>query len=373
MKPHFTTSPRPATSSARGSPRSVERSQSTPAGSWKEPTRFLPVRVLMPVLPPTAASTIPSRVVGTCTTRTPRSHVAATKPPTSVVAPPPKVTTTSERVKPASPSASQHDTATAAFLARSPSGIGSTMTSYAAASESSTGRTSSARASENTTATRCTPTPSTCGSRSARSCPITTSYGVWPSTCSTVSFFFFISPPSRPIPGQCRIDLPGDILGGATVRVHDDRCHRLVDRGALVEQRLDLAPDVAEQQRSRRTQPHALHGVGQPDPQEDDLVADQELAGAGVEHRSPAQRQDAVVGGQRRGDRLALQAPELGLAGVHEDVGDRAALGRLDVLVGVADGDVPGLGQEPGDRGLAGPHRADQHDAWAHLNLSVSR
>ena len=58
MKPHLTTSPRPATSSARGSVARVARSQSTPAGSWKEPTRFLPAPVLMPVLPPTAASTM---------------------------------------------------------------------------------------------------------------------------------------------------------------------------------------------------------------------------------------------------------------------------------------------------------------------------
>ena len=61
----------------------------------------------MPVLPPTAASTMPSSDVGTCTTRTPRSQVAATKPPTSVVAPPPTVTTASDRVNPAAPSRSQ--------------------------------------------------------------------------------------------------------------------------------------------------------------------------------------------------------------------------------------------------------------------------
>ena len=48
---------------------SRSRSQSTPAGSWKAPTRFLPAAVLIPVLPPTAASTIASSVVGTCTTR----------------------------------------------------------------------------------------------------------------------------------------------------------------------------------------------------------------------------------------------------------------------------------------------------------------
>ncbi len=50
MKPHLTTSPRPATSSSRGSVSSRRRSHSTPAGSWKAPTRFLPAPVLMPGL-----------------------------------------------------------------------------------------------------------------------------------------------------------------------------------------------------------------------------------------------------------------------------------------------------------------------------------
>ncbi len=58
----------------------TSRSHSTPAGSWNAPTRFLPSAVLMPVLPPTAASTMPSTVVGTLTNRTPRNQLAATKP-----------------------------------------------------------------------------------------------------------------------------------------------------------------------------------------------------------------------------------------------------------------------------------------------------
>ena len=81
---------------------------STPAGGWNAPTRFLPSAVLMPVLPPTAASTMPSSVVGIWTTRTPRSQVAATNPARSVVAPPPSPTTASVRVKPDLPSTSQH-------------------------------------------------------------------------------------------------------------------------------------------------------------------------------------------------------------------------------------------------------------------------
>ena len=76
----------------------------------------------MPVLPPIAASTIPSTVVGMVTNFTPRNQVAATKPARSVVAPPPSPTTASDRVKPAVPSTDQHRAATAAVLAASASG-----------------------------------------------------------------------------------------------------------------------------------------------------------------------------------------------------------------------------------------------------------
>ena len=71
----------------------------------------------MPVLPPTAASTMPSTVVGRFTNRTPRSQLAATNPARSVVAPPPRPMTTSDRVNPASPSASQQRVRTSADLA----------------------------------------------------------------------------------------------------------------------------------------------------------------------------------------------------------------------------------------------------------------
>ena len=64
MKPHLTTSASPARWSRSGSVASAVRSQSTPAGGWKAPTRFLPAAVSIAVLPPTAASTMPSRVVG---------------------------------------------------------------------------------------------------------------------------------------------------------------------------------------------------------------------------------------------------------------------------------------------------------------------
>ena len=103
-------------------------------------------------------------------------------------------------------------------------------------------------------------------------------------------------------------------------------------------------------------------------------MAGEQVAGGRVEHRSPAERQHAVVGGERLGDRLALQVAEVRLAGVHEDVGDRAPLERLDVGVGVARSDAPGVGQQRADGGLAGAHRADEHDREpVTVNLSVSR
>ena len=61
----------------------------------------------MPVLPPTAASTMPAAWSARARRATPRSQVAATKPARSVVAPPPTATTASERVKPAAPSTAQ--------------------------------------------------------------------------------------------------------------------------------------------------------------------------------------------------------------------------------------------------------------------------
>ena len=116
MNPAFTTSAKPATSSLRDSVSSRSRSQTTARGAQNAPTRFLPSAVFTPVLPPTAASTMPSTVVGTCTTATPRSHVAATKPARSVTAPPPKPTTASVRVKSALPITCQQNAATSMRL-----------------------------------------------------------------------------------------------------------------------------------------------------------------------------------------------------------------------------------------------------------------
>ena len=77
----------------------------------------------MPVFPPTAASTMASRVVGTCTMSTPRSHVAAANPATSVAAPPPRLITASLRPMPMRPNTSQMKPTTGSSLPASASGI----------------------------------------------------------------------------------------------------------------------------------------------------------------------------------------------------------------------------------------------------------
>ena len=256
---------------------SRSRSQSTPAGSWKEPTRFLPAPVSMPVLPPTAASTMASSEVGTCTTRTPRSQVAATKPPTSVVAPPPTVTTASERVNPAAPSRSQQSATTAARLGGL--AVGQLEVQHLVA-RAGRPRQARARAPARPGGRR---RPAAPGSRSSTPCPTSTSYGAAPAT--------------RMVVMQQRLDdLGGDLGRRAAVGVDDEGRDRLVDRRALVEQRLDPAAHVAEQQRSRAAEPDPLHRVGEPDPEEDHRVPGEQLAGGRVEHRSPAEREHAVVG-----------------------------------------------------------------------------
>ncbi|SKU03972.1 Uncharacterised protein [Mycobacteroides abscessus subsp. abscessus] len=79
--------------------------------------------MLIPVFPPTAASTMASSVVGTCTTLIPRSHVAAANPAVSVAAPPPRLTTASLRPIPMRPNTSQMKPRTAKSLPASASGI----------------------------------------------------------------------------------------------------------------------------------------------------------------------------------------------------------------------------------------------------------
>ena len=72
----------------------------TSDASWKHPISFFSPPKLMPVFPPTAASTALSSVVGMLTKLMPRLKVAAAKPPKSVTTPPPRFTTNDLRVAP---------------------------------------------------------------------------------------------------------------------------------------------------------------------------------------------------------------------------------------------------------------------------------
>src|SRR5258708_1812046 len=130
MNPALITSARPLAYSSPGSDASTAGSASTPAGGWNAPTRFLPSAMLMAVLPPTAASTTASSVVGTSTSGTPRSQVAAVNPARSVAAPPPTPTIASRRPSRCAASRDHSLAATAMALAASPSGICSAPTTY---------------------------------------------------------------------------------------------------------------------------------------------------------------------------------------------------------------------------------------------------
>ena len=100
----LTSSAIPWRRSRSGSVSSRLSSRTTRAGQWNAPTRFFPSGMSMPVLPPIAASTWPTSVVGTATHGTPRRYVAAANPATSVVQPPPRATT----VPPRSSRSSRH-------------------------------------------------------------------------------------------------------------------------------------------------------------------------------------------------------------------------------------------------------------------------
>ena len=118
---YFAISPLPQRCSRAGSVSSMAVSHTTPVGCQKAPTKFLPAARLTPVLPPMAASIMPTNVVETCTTRMPRCHDAAAKPAMSVTIPPPTPTTKSLRVSPAAANSSANRSIVAKVLCASPS------------------------------------------------------------------------------------------------------------------------------------------------------------------------------------------------------------------------------------------------------------
>ena len=130
---------------------------------------------------------MPSSVVGTCTTRTPRSQVAATKPARSVTAPPPSDTTASERVKARCPSSDQSPPATSTVLAASPSGTAARTTSTPPPSRAVSTRVATSDTERECTSSTCAAAlPTSEGSSSNTPAPTTTSYGDSPVTAMRV-------------------------------------------------------------------------------------------------------------------------------------------------------------------------------------------
>src|SRR5688572_9447979 len=239
----------------------------------------------MPVLPPTAASTMPSRLVGTMATRTPRSQVAATKPARSVVAPPPRPTTPSERVKPALPRIDQHRSATATLFAASASGTsmrtGSRPASVSRCDSRSAGLIMVGGCSS---ATRCTSGPSKAGTSASSPRPTSTWYGRSAATVIRAG---------SAMGGMGIHDHLDDLGRDLVVGVDHLGCYLGVQCRSLVEQLQQLPADIAQQQRPSSVEPDPLHGLAQTDPQPHHPLSTQCRPGGGGQHRTAAERQDA--------------------------------------------------------------------------------
>ena len=65
---------------------------------------------------------------------------------------------------------------------------------------------------------------------------------------------------------------------------------------------------------------------------------------------------------EQTGDHPALAVAKIGFAEPLEDFGDRHLRAGLDLVVGVDERQAELVGEALADRGLAGPHHADQHD-----------
>jgi hypothetical protein len=322
-------------------------SHSTPAGGWNAPTRFLPSAMFTAVLPPTAASTMPSSVVGTCTSRTPRSQVAATNPARSVTAPPPTPTTTSERVKPQLAEdrpAKDGDGDLLGLL-----GVGDL---DRVCLETEAGEVGSHLLTGGAQRPRVDhgdlPRTGRRASRAApRSLPITTSYGVAP-VHRDAGYLAH-----RPASARAAEHPVGHLVDGGVDRVDDDGRHLVVERPAL-HQLLELASGGC---------PAAEVGRG-PSPTRHASVSDTSRKTTRCARRAlrvvssvtapppsastPSCSTSARATAARSARRRRRRSP-----------GSTCPACGLDVVVGVAKPDA-----QPGERpptGLAGPGRADEH------------
>ena len=85
-------------------------------------------------------------------------------------------------------------------------------------------------------------------------------------------------------------------------------------------------------------------------------------AGLGIHEGAAAGRQHLRAAVEQARDHARLAGAEVGLAIGGEDFRDGHAGRRLDLGVGIDEGDAEALRQPAADRGLARPHHADEHD-----------
>ena len=134
----------------------------------------------------------------------------------------------------------------------------------------------------------------------------------------------------------------------------------------MLEQRHERASDVAEEQRARRVEAHAVGRVGHADLEPHDPLTGEHLAGLLAHDGSPAECDDAIGVGNRGRDGLRLEATELLLAEGDEDVRDAHAGGCLDRVVGIEERDTQPLGHPATDTGLASAGRSHQNEDRSH-------
>ncbi len=337
----------------------------------------------MPVLPPTAASTIASSVVGTWTTRTPRSQVAATKPARSVTAPPPTPTTASERVKPACPSTCQQNARTAEVFASSPSGTSAATASKPCATRSSriglTGRAQGPRVDDEhplrgteqrrelgeqtgadedvvALAGRSVPRAARADAdrrRVAHRTPSLRSVGA-----------------SRPLAHRESLQrgrhLVGDLLRGPVVGADGDGRDPLVDRAAPLQEPQPLRPRVAEADGSLPGEAEPARGGRDVDVEEDHDLPAQRLLDERVDDRAAAEDDDRTVGPEGAVHRGPLELAERLLAVVDEDLGHRLAGGGRHLVVRVDQRRAEPGGQSLPRLGDERAGRTDEHHRRAH-------
>src|ERR1035441_3543829 len=322
--------------------------------------------MLTAVLPPIAASVTASSVVGSRTTRTPRSQLAATNPARSVVAPPPMPTIASSRVTRWAASRDQSPAATAMSLAASPAGTSSAWTRYpAAASAPHAGPTISASPAGWMTTTVRAALPTRDGSSPSTPVPMTTSYAPPPGPPAG---------PARASGGPVCLDHRGrspaisragtlahvggdaasdglgdefrDLRGLPVVGGHGQPGEALVDRAPLLQEFPHPASRVPRQRRARAVQARAARHGREPCSQVHDALPGQQPPRASVKDGATAEREDPVVPLDRLRHGGLFQRAERRLAVVYEDVADRLAHRLLDDAVGVKEADA----EQPGDQ-----------------------